>query len=122
MALAVPRVVITGVGLTAPNGNDPASFRAALLGGRSGVRPFETRHLGKVIAGVCDFDELRYQKKKELRRGTRAGSVAIWCAQEALKDAAIDLGARDKERVGVFIGITEHGNVETENEIASLRG
>lgn len=119
---ALPRVVITGIGLTSPNGNDLATFRKNLLDGVSGVRPWETRFLGSVLAGVCDFDELRYQKKKELRRGTRAGSVAIYCAQEAVKSSGIDWASLDKERVGVYVGITEHGNVETENEIASLRG
>ncbi len=113
---------MTGVGLTAPNGNDLTTFRANLLAGESGVRKFETRHLGEVNAGVCDFDELAYQKKKALRRGTRAGSVAIYCANEAVKSSGVDWDALDKERVGVYLGVTEHGNVETENEIASLRG
>ena len=117
----LPRVVITGVGLTAPNGNDLGTYRKNLLDGVSGVRPFETRHLGAVIAGVCDFDELKYQKRKALRRGTRAGSVAIWCAHETLNDAGLAIDSLDTSRVGVFLGITEHGNVETENEIASLR-
>ena len=117
----LPRVVITGVGLTAPNGNDLGTYRKNLLDGVSGVRPFETRHLGAVIAGVCDFDELKYQKRKALRRGTRAGPVAIWCAHETLNDAGLAIDSLDTSRVGVFLGITEHGNVETENEIASLR-
>ena len=118
----LPRVVITGVGLTAPNGNDLPSFRKNLLDGVSGVRNFETRHLGQVHAGVADFDELKYQKRKERRRGTRAGSIAIWCAREAVADAGLDWGQVDRSRVGVYVGTTEHGNVETEAEIASLRG
>ena len=82
------RIVITGVGLTAPNGNNLKEFREALLAGRSGVRPYEIRYVGKTLAGVCTFDELKYQKKKDLRRGTRAGSVGIYCANEAVVDAA----------------------------------
>jgi 3-oxoacyl-[acyl-carrier-protein] synthase II len=109
--------VITGVGLTSPNGDSLGDFRRALLDGRSGVRRFEVRHLGETLAGVCDFDPLRYQKKKEVRRGTRAGTIAIWCANEALRDAGIELAARDRSRVGVYVGITEHGNVETENQV-----
>ena len=115
------RIVITGIGLTAPNGNNLPDFRRSLLTGKSGVRTFETRYMGQVLAGVCDFDELKYQKKKELRRGTRAGSIAIYCANEALADSRIDWSARDKSRVGVYIGVTEHGNVETENEIANIK-
>lgn len=116
------RVVITGVGLTAPNGNSLPEFRRSLLEGQSGVSRFETRYFGPTLAGVCQFDELRYQRRKELRRGTRAGSIAIFCAREAVADAGIDWENVDKSAVGVYIGVTEHGNVETENEIFSLKG
>ncbi|MFM7281638.1 MAG: beta-ketoacyl synthase N-terminal-like domain-containing protein, partial [Planctomycetia bacterium] len=111
------RIVITGIGLTSPNGNSLQEYRQNLLGGRSGVRPWSIRHVGDTLAGVCDYDALRWQKKKELRRGTRAGSISIYCAGESLTNAGIDIAARDRSRVGVYIGTTEHGNVETENQI-----
>jgi 3-oxoacyl-[acyl-carrier-protein] synthase II len=114
------RIVITGVGLTCPIGNSLPEFRANLLEGRSGVSTFETRYMGEVLAGVCHFDELRYQKKKEVRRGTRAGSISIFCANEAVRDAGVDMSTVNRDRVGVYIGITEHGNVETENEIYEI--
>jgi len=114
------RIVITGIGLTAPNGNTLEEFRKALLEGKSGVVKFETRFMGEVIAGVCDFDELKYQKKKSLRRGTRAGSIAIYCAQEAVADSGIAFDSVDKSRIGVYLGTTEHGNVETENEVHAI--
>ncbi len=114
------RIVITGIGLTAPNGNTLAEFRENLLTGKSGVVKFETRYMGEVLAGVCDFDELKYQKKKSLRRGTRAGSIAIYCAQEAVADSGLAFDTVDKSRVGVYLGTTEHGNVETENEIYAI--
>jgi 3-oxoacyl-[acyl-carrier-protein] synthase II len=116
------RVVITGVGLTAPNGHSLKDFREALLAGRSGVRPYEIRYVGPTLAGLCDFDELRYQKRKEVRRGTRAGSVGIYCANEAVKDSGLDWPNVDRSMVGIYIGVTEHGNVETENEIYELKG
>jgi 3-oxoacyl-[acyl-carrier-protein] synthase II len=115
------RIVITGVGLTAPNGNNLSEFRQNLLAGKSGVGKIETHYMGEVIAGVCDFDPLLYQKKKELRRGTRAGSIAIYCAHEAIADAKLDLASIDKSRIGIYLGITEHGNVETENEIYNIK-
>ena len=114
------RIVITGIGLTAPNGNNLKEFRQNLLNGVSGVQEYETRYMGKVLAGVCDFDELKYQKKKERRRGTRVGSVSIYCSREALADANIDLESIDRSRVGVYLGTTEHGNVETENEVYNI--
>jgi 3-oxoacyl-[acyl-carrier-protein] synthase II len=116
------RIVITGIGLTAPNGNTLAEYRAALLNGKSGVRKYEIRYVGATLAGVCDFDELKHQKRKEVRRGTRAGSIGIYCAQEAVADAGLDWANLDRERVGVYIGVTEHGNVETENEIYEIKG
>jgi len=114
------RIVITGIGLTAPNGNNLPEFRKALLAGQSGVVPYETRYIGPVLAGVCDFDELRYQKRKEVRRGTRAGSIGVYCANEAIRDAGLDWETTPRHRVGVYVGITEHGNVETENEIYEI--
>jgi 3-oxoacyl-[acyl-carrier-protein] synthase II len=116
------RIVITGLGLAAPNGNNLTEFRAALLAGKSGVSAYNIRYIGDTLAGACKFDALRYQTKKDLRRGTRAGSVSIYCANEALKNAAIDWPKVDKSRVGVYVGVTEHGNVETENEIFLIKG
>lgn len=116
------RIVITGIGLTAPNGNSLREFRAALLAGQSGVTKYEIRYVGETLAGVCTFDALRYQTKKDLRRGTRAGSVGIYCSNEAVKDSGIVWDQVDKSRVGVYIGVTEHGNVETENEIYLIKG
>lgn len=114
------RIVITGIGLASPNGNNLREFREALLAGRSGVVEYETRYMPPVLAGVCRFDELRYQKKKDVRRGTRAGSIAVYCANEAIRDSGLDWTATARDRVGVYIGITEHGNVETENEIYEI--
>jgi len=116
------RIVITGVGLAAPNGNDLNEFRQSLLAGRSGVSPYEIRYVGPTVAGICSFDELRYQKKKDLRRGTRAGSVGIYSANEAVADSGLDWANVDKSMVGIYVGVTEHGNVETENEIYELKG
>ncbi|MBQ7649613.1 MAG: beta-ketoacyl-[Victivallales bacterium] len=115
------RVVITGVGLTAPNGNSLKEFRSNLLNCVSGITDYEIRYFGKTLAGLCNFDALKYQRKKELRTGTRAGSIGVYCANEALADAGLELG-KDyaHDRTGVFLGITEHGNVETENEIYEI--
>ena len=115
------RVVITGVGLTAPNGNSLKEYRDNLLNGVSGITDYEIRYFGKTLAGLCDFDAQKYQRKKELRTGTRAGSIGVYCANEALADAGIELGKDyTHDRTGVFLGITEHGNVETENEIYEI--
>lgn len=116
----LPRIVITGVGLTAPNGNNLAEFRENLLAGHARIQEIDVRYMGKQPAGICDFDATRYQKRRELRTSTRAGSIAIYCAHEAIFDANVDFASADKSRIGVYVGITEHGNVETENEVYNI--
>lgn len=114
------RIVITGLGLTAPNGNTLAEFRENLLAGRARIHNIEREYMGTVHAGTIDYDPLKYQKRKELRNGTRVGSVAIYCAREAVADAGLELNG-DTSRVGVYLGITEHGTVETEKEVYNIR-
>lgn len=116
------RIVITGIGLTAPNGNTLQEYRTSLLEGRSGVSPYEIRYVGETLAGICDFDARKYQTRKDIRRGTRAGSVGVYCAQESVGDSGVDWENTDKSRVGIYVGVTEHGNVETENEIYEIKG
>lgn len=114
------RIVITGVGLTAPNGNSLAEFRKHLLEGCARIQKIDMRYMGIVLAGVCTFNALEYQTKKEVRVGTRAGSIGIYCANKAIESSGLDWKSLDKSRVGVYVGITEHGNVETENEVYQI--
>ncbi len=115
------RIVITGIGLTSPNGNSLAEFRDGLLAGRSGVSEYNIRYFGDTVAGVCDFEATRHQSRRDARRGTRAGSVGIYCAREAIGDSGIDWENTPLDRVGVYVGVTEHGNVETESEIHEIK-
>ena len=114
------RIVITGLGLTSPNGNSLEEYRKNLLEGIAGIQTIDMRYMGDVPAGVCDFDPKKYQTRKELRVGTRAGSIAIYCAREAIENSGLDFENFDKNRVGVYVGTTEHGNVETENEVYNI--
>lgn len=115
------RIVITGVGLTSPIGDTLQDLRAALLAGTPGVTTMTPRYMDLWPAGICNFPASKYQSRKEIRRGTRAGQVAIYCGREALGNAGLDIKDLDTSRVGVFVGTTEHGNVETENEVAVIK-
>lgn len=117
---ASQRIVITGVGLTSPIGDDLPTMRANLLAGRAKIENLEMRYMGTVHAGVCHYDARKYQTRRELRVSTRAGSISIYCAREAVVNAGIDWDGVDKSRVGVYVGTTEHGNVETENEVYNI--
>ena len=114
------RIVITGVGLTSPNGNSLQEFRQNLLEGIANIQMIDIRYMGDVPAGVCNFDAKKYQSRKELRVGTRAGSIAIYSSREAIASSQLDLDSIDKSRMGVYLGTTEHGNVETENEVYNI--
>jgi 3-oxoacyl-[acyl-carrier-protein] synthase II len=115
------RIVITGVGLTAPGGsNTLTEFRQQVLSGRSGISTLEMRYMGLHPAGICAFPETKYRKKRENKRGTRAGCIGVYCAGEALADAGLDQNTYRPERTGVYIGLTEHGTVETENEVYNI--
>lgn len=114
------RIVITGVGLVAPGAASLAEFRSNLLAGTSGITTLDLRYMGVHPAGVCTFAETRYRKKRENSRGTRAGCIGVYCANEALRDAAIDFSEYDRAATGVYIGLTEHGTVETENEVFNI--
>jgi 3-oxoacyl-[acyl-carrier-protein] synthase II len=114
------RIVITGLGLTAPGANTLSQFRKNLLNGISPIQSIPMRYMGNVLAGVCDFNPCIYQKKKDVRNGTRAGSIGIYTSREAILDSKLNWEVIDKSRIGVYVGITEHGNVETENEIYNI--
>ncbi|WP_028580265.1 beta-ketoacyl-[acyl-carrier-protein] synthase family protein [Desulfogranum japonicum] len=114
------RIVITGVGLVAPGASSLEEYRQNLLAGKSGVGTIDLRYMGPHPAGICKFDETRYRKKRENKRGTRAGCTAVYCANEALQDAGITFDEYDKSRTGVYLGLTEHGTVETENEVYNI--
>lgn len=114
------RIVITGIGLTAPGSDNLKDFRKQLLAGTSAIKEIDLRYFGPAPAGICTFDETRYRKKKDNKRGTRAGCIGVYCAHEAMADAALDIGYYDRSRIGVYVGLTEHGTVETENEIYNI--
>ena len=116
------RVVITGVGLVSPNASNLSEYRAKLLKGESEIQRIDLRYFGSAPAGICSFEETKYRKKKENKKGTRAGCIGVYCAHEALIDAGLEDDSYRKDRTGVYIGLTEHGTVETENEIYNIKG
>ena len=121
MMSAAQRIVITGVGLAAPGGASTLpEFRQQVLAGRSGISTIELRYMGVHPAGLCEFPETKYRKKRDNKRGTRAGCLAVYCAGEALADAGIDFTQYRLDRTGVYMGLTEHGTVETENEVYNI--
>lgn len=120
METQLSRIVITGVGLAAPNADNLKTYREKLLKGVSEITEIELRYFGKAPAGICNFPETKYRKKKENKRGTRAGCLGVYCANEALADANLSIDHYKRSRIGVYVGLTEHGTVETENEVYNI--
>ena len=101
------RVVITGIGMVTPLGNDTASTWENILAGRSGIGPitaFDASHHEVRIAGeVHDFDPLDYFDRKEARRTERFVHFGIAAAVEAARDSGLDIASMPDD-VGVVLG------------------
>ncbi|MFN8593950.1 MAG: beta-ketoacyl-ACP synthase II [Thermomicrobiales bacterium] len=111
-----PRVVVTGIGIVSPLGNDTASTWSAITAGQSGIAPitrfdasgYETRFAGE----VKEFDPVARLGKKDARRTDRYTHFAVSAALEALEHADLTIGEMDADRVGVLIG-SGMGGAET---------
>jgi 3-oxoacyl-[acyl-carrier-protein] synthase II len=112
-----PRVVVTGVGVKTPAGNDVASFWEQLRAGRASARTiesFDPTGLSITFAGeVRDFDAVEYFGPKEARRQDRVTQLGFGAAADALGDAG-ELGA-DPSRCAVIIA-TGVGGLHTLEE------
>ncbi len=118
---SVRRVVITGLGVVAPNGIGKQAFWEACVAGRSGIRPitrFDASPLPTRIAGeVPDFDAealgLTVDERDHLDRNTQ---FAVAAANLALEDAGLvnALPAPARDQVGVFMGTAMASNEEAE--------
>ena len=102
------RVVVTGLGMVTPIGNDVKSSWNAALEGRSGIGPitrFDASAFGCQIAGeLKDFDPLQYMDAKEVRRFDLDIVYAIAAAQQAIDDSGLDLEKENRRRIGVAVG------------------
>lgn len=106
--MAKRRVVITGLGVISPLGNDVGSFWQALLAGKSGIGPittFDSSAFDSQIAGeVKGFDPLKYMDSKEAKRMEKFAQYAVAASKQAVSDAKLDLSRENTERIGVLIG------------------
>ena len=118
------RVVITGVGVLAPNGNDFESFWDNLLNGRSGIgliTHFDTSdHAVKIGGEVKNFDPSVVLDRKEVRRNDPFVHYAVYVADQAVADAGLDMAALDSDRVGVIFGSGIGGINALENQHSTL--
>lgn len=103
------RVVITGLGVVSPIGNDIETYWENLKEGKCGIKvlPEALQLEGcdvKVAGIVDDFNPEKYIGKREAKRIDRFSQFAIYAAKEALAQAQIDMSEEKAEDVGVIIG------------------
>jgi 3-oxoacyl-[acyl-carrier-protein] synthase II len=105
------RVVVTGLGVVAPNGIGKEAFWSACVNGKSGVRPIESfdasAHPVKIAAEVPDFDLHSFvpgSHRKSIKIMGRAARFAVASAGLAVRDSGLDLSRENPERIGVVMG------------------
>ncbi len=103
------RVVVTGLGVISPVGNDIPAFWDALKSGKSGVGPtasFDASGFdSRIAAEIKGFDPISYgMSAKDVRHLEKFVQYAIVSAKQAITDANLDLEKEDRYRIGTIIG------------------
>lgn len=102
------RVVVTGLGMVCPIGNDVKTSWENALAGKNGIGPitrFDASGMGCQIAGeVKDFNVEEYLPAKEARRYDRYVHYGVAAGTQAIRDAGLDLEKEDLTRIGCSIG------------------
>lgn len=118
------RVVITGMGVITPLGNNVETFWSGLVRGESGISIIDTLDTSKQkvkMAGmVHDFDPNALFGAKEARKMDRFSQFALAAADEALQHAALKLEEINRERFGVYVGSGVGGIQSLLNQSAVL--
>jgi len=103
------RVVVTGLGVISPTGNDISSFWDGMKKGKSGIdriKAFDPTNYDSKIAGeVKNFNPESFGiHKKALKHMERFVQFAVASSVQGFKDAGLDLEKENRERMGVVVG------------------
>ena len=122
------RVVVTGLGILAPNGNTVEEFWDAVTSGRSGIGPITrfdaSEHKVKIAGEVKNFDPTVAMEKKEARRNDPFVQYGVYVAMQAAANAGFDIERENPERVGVIFGsgVGGLGTLEAQHTILGEKG
>jgi len=122
------RVVITGMGVVAPNGIGVDNFWDSLVHGRSGVRKITrfdaSTYPSQIAAEVPNFEPTDYMDYRSTKRLGRFAQFALAASQMAVEDSFIEFKQEDPYRMGVFIGTAIGGGdvSETQHNIFIEKG
>ncbi|MFZ5635220.1 MAG: beta-ketoacyl-ACP synthase II [Pseudomonadota bacterium] len=102
------RVVVTGLGIVSPLGNDLASNWDGIVNGRSGIGPithFDTTGYATRIGGqVKDFDPLQWVSPKDVKKMDAFIHYGVAATLMAMRDAGLEVTEANAERIGAIIG------------------
>ena len=122
--MAKRRVVITGLGVVAPNGTGVEAFWEANVAGTSGIdkiASFDASELDSKICGEAKtFEPLKYIANDTFKRTDRFVHLGLASAKMAFEDSRLDLTKEDKSRIGVVIGSGLGGLLFHETQMVSI--
>ena len=126
--MSYPRVVVTGVGVVTPIGNNKSDFWNSLIQGRSGIDKitvFDSHQFNSRIAGeVKNYTPTDTIPLKESKRMEKFCQFAVTAATEAIRDSGLDIQKENPFEVGVLVGsgIGSLGIIEKEHSIYLTKG
>jgi 3-oxoacyl-[acyl-carrier-protein] synthase II len=107
------RVVITGLGVFSPVGKNISDFFANLMQGRSGIGPLQTDFAGKlstrIAAQIREYNPADHFSKIKLTGIERFSQFALIAAEQAVKDAKLELAEHELPHAGVYLGTSMGG-------------
>jgi 3-oxoacyl-[acyl-carrier-protein] synthase II len=119
------RVVVTGLGVISPVGNDKATAWSNLLNGASGlgeITRFDASGYEHHVAGeVRDFDPAAWMEPKAVRRSEHEMHYGVAAAKQALADSGFELTDENREDVGVVFGSGAGGQLLMIDSYATLK-
>lgn len=102
------RVVVTGLGMLSPLGNDVNSTWQNLLAGKSGINLIEnfdtSNHTTKFAGQVKDFNSEEYISRKDAKKMDLFIQYGIAAGMQAIQDSGLEVTEQNSQRIGVAIG------------------
>lgn len=126
--MSLKKVVITGLGALAPNGNSANLFWSAIKSSTSGIAPISyfdaSNHRATIAGELKDFDAAEFIDSKEIRKLDPFSIFALVASMEAIESAKLDLENINLDRAGVIIGTGIGGiqTLENEHDVINAKG
>ena len=114
-------IVISGSGVVAPGANNIKELRSRVLRADSPIQFHDIPVVGRVPAGICDYDVSQYMNKKSIRRSVPEAEISVLATAQAIAQAGIDYKNIDLNTVSVVFGASSPGIGTLANEITRFQ-